>query len=174
MGIKSIMGAQLGALSFRRTTTTNPFEHNSFRGKSFTGSVLPFADVFQAIKPVEAKPDKLKMISGAVIGAVSNFRTRITQPVINFANSVKETVLSGVNTFKSAGNTIAEMGKNVQNRVSHIFDSGKAAEETKEGVRVLSMKQINNKASVQDLKAAWIAENGNTVSNEIKSGKAAA
>ena len=32
-------------------------------------------------------------------------------------------------------------------------------EENKEGVKILSMKQINTKASVEDLKSTWIEEN---------------
>ena len=117
MGIKAIMGAQFGALSLKKTTSTNPFEHNSFKGKSFTGSVLPFADVFQSIKPVEAKPSKMKMVSSAVVGAVSNFKTKLTQPIINFANNVKETVAHGVEAMKSAKNSITEMGKNMHSRL---------------------------------------------------------
>lgn len=175
MGIKAIMGAPFGALSLKKTTSTNPFEHNSFKGKSFTGSVLPFTDVFQSIKPAEVKPNKMKMISGAVVGAVSNFKTRLTQPVINFANHVKERLANGVNAVKNAGNTIAEMSKNMQSRISHVFDWNKAAEENKDGIKILSMKQINNKASVKDLKATWIAENTQMLANEAKeTGKAAA
>ena len=45
--IKAIFGARLGALSMNKKTSTNPFENVNFKGKSFTGSVLPFADVFQ-------------------------------------------------------------------------------------------------------------------------------
>ena len=32
-------------------------------------------------------------------------------------------------------------------------------EENKEGVKILSMKQINTKASVEDLKSTWVEEN---------------
>ena len=60
MEIKSIVGARLGSLSLKRSTSTNPFDKTSFRGKTFSGSVLPFADVFQKIKPVE--DIELKMV----------------------------------------------------------------------------------------------------------------
>ena len=32
-------------------------------------------------------------------------------------------------------------------------------EENKEGVKILSMKQINTKASIEDLKSTWLEEN---------------
>ena len=106
MEIKSIVGARLGSLSLNRLTSTNPFDKTSFRGKTFSGSVLPFADVFQKIKPAQAsKPNKLVMVSGAVISAVSNFKSRITEPVIAFAHRVKETVSHGVEAIKNAKTT---------------------------------------------------------------------
>ena len=175
MGIKAIMGAQFGALSLKKTTSTNPFEHNSFKGKSFTGSVLPFADVFQSIKPVEAKPSKMKMVSSAVVGAVSNFKTKLTQPIINFANNVKETVAHGVEAMKSAKNSITEMGKNMHSRIAQMFNWNKVAEDNKENVKILSMRHINNKASVKDLKATWLAENAEIKAKEMnEAGKAVA
>lgn len=175
MGIKAIMGAQFGALSLKKTTSTNPFEHNSFKGKSFTGSVLPFADVFQSIKPVEEKPNKIKMVSSAVIGAVSNFKTKLTQPIVNFANNVKETVAHGMEMMKSAKNSIAEMSKNMHNRITQMFDWNKVAEDNKETTKILSMRHINNKASVKDLRATWLAENAEIKTKKMKEvGKAVA
>jgi len=175
MGIKAIMSAPFGALSLKRTTSTNPFEHNSFRGKSFTGNVLPFTDVFQSIKPAEIKPNKMKMISSAVVGAVMNFRTKFTQPIINFAHNVKTSFSNGVEAMKSAGNVIAQMRKNMQNRISSVFEIHKAPEEIKDGARILSMKHISNKASVKDLKATWIAENAQIAAkNSQETGKAVA
>lgn len=158
MEIKSILGAKLGSLSISRKTSTNPFEHNSFKGKSFTGSVLPFADVFQSIKPIEQKPSKIKMVSSAVVGAINNFKTSITQPIIRFAHNVKETFHNGIEAMKSTRNSIAEMGRNVQDRISSVFHSHNQIEET--GVpKILSMKHINDKAPVEDLRTTWLAEN---------------
>lgn len=101
MEIKAILGAKFGHLSINKKTSSNPFEHNSFKGKSFTGSVLPFADVFQSIKPMEQKPNKIKMVASAVVGAMNNFKTSITQPIIKFAHNVKETFHNGIEAMKS-------------------------------------------------------------------------
>ena len=188
MEIKSIVGARLGSLSLKRSTSTNPFDKTSFRGKTFSGSVLPFADVFQKIKPVEdAKPSKLARVSGAVIGAVSSFRTRITEPVIAFAHrvkdgisngidavknvgiSAKETILSAKNSIVNAKNSLVEMHKNLQDRISQVFDWHKVSEPEVDGVaKVLSIKNINEHASVKDLKATWLSENAKITESEAK------
>lgn len=171
MEIKSIVGAKLGSLSLNRSTSTNPFDKTSFRGKAFSGSVLPFADVFQKIKPVEQKPSKIAMVSGAVISAVTSFKSRITEPVIAFAHRVKEGVLHGVDavrnakesakeTLLSAKNSWLEMHRSVQERISQVFEWHKLPEaEPETGAKILSLKHINEKASVQDLKATWVHEN---------------
>ncbi len=166
MGIKAIMGAGFGTLSLRKTTSTNPFEHHSFKGKAFCGSALPFTDVFQSIKPVEPKSNKLKMMAGTVVTAVSTFKSRLLAPVVKFANNVKTTWNNGIEAMKSAGNTIAEMGRNVQGRISGVFEHNKIVEENKDVPKILSMKHINEKASVKDLKATWIAENELMISKE--------
>lgn len=159
MEIKSIMGAQLGALTFRRSTSTNPFDKTSFKGKKFGGSVLQFADVFQKIKPLEAsKPSRIKMISGAVIGAAVDFKTRLTQPIALFASKVKENIAHGIDRMREAKNSFIAMGKDFQGRISQAFD-WKKVEEPVVGPRVLSMKQISEKSPLDDLRATWIAEN---------------
>lgn len=173
MGIKAIMGAQFGTLSLKKTTTTNPFEHNAFKGKSFTASVLP-TDLFQSIKVVDTKPNKIKMISSAVIGSVTNFKTRLSESVVNFANNVKERISQGVEAVRSAKNNITEMGKNMQNRISQVFDWHKAAEENNNMPKILSARHINSKASVRDLEATWIAENEMIAKNADESRKAVA
>ena len=178
MEIKSIVGTRLGSLTFNRSTSTNPFEKTSFKGKAFKGSVLPFADVFQSIKPVETvKPNKLKMVAGAVISAVVNFKSRLTQPVVKFANyikerygQVKEHIAHGVDSIKNAKNSIVEKGKSIRDRVAQAFEE-KVGEPGPDGTTILNMKHINEYAPVKDLKATWIAENEKLLSNE---GKAAA
>ena len=160
MEIKAILGAKLSALKINRKTSTNPFEHNSFKGKSFTGSVLPFADVFQSMKPIEQKPSKIKMISGAVVGAINNFKTNLTQPVIKFANNVKEKFQNGIEAMRATKNSIAEMGRNMQDRISSVFHSHSVEKLEENNVpKILSKKHINNQASVQDLRTTWLAEN---------------
>lgn len=174
MEIKSILGAKFGSLSISRKTCTNPFEHNSFKGKSFTGSVLPFADVFQSIKPIEQKPSKIKMISGAVVGAINNFKTNITQPIVKFANNIKETFHNGIEAMRATKNSIAEMGRNVQDRISNVFHAHNTVEET--GIpKILSAKHINNQASIQDLRTTWMAENAKiSLENALKEERVAA
>jgi hypothetical protein len=125
---------------------------------------LPFADVFQAIKPAQPKPNKLKMVSGAVIGAIVDFKTRLTQPIALFAHKVRENIARGVESMKNARNSIVEYGKNLHERVhekvAHVFERHeKIGEPSPDGAIILNMKHINEKASVKDLKATWVAEN---------------
>ena len=168
MEIKSIVGSKLGSLTFNRSTSTNPFEKTSFKGRVFNGSVLPFADVFQSIKPVEAvKPNKVKMVAGAVISAVVDFKTRLTQPVVKFANYVKEHIANGIDSIKNVKTSIVEMGKSVHEKVAHALE-GKRGEPGPDGATILNMKHINEQASVKDLKATWIAENEKMLSEEGK------
>ena len=175
MEIKSILGSKLGSLSIHRKTSTNPFEHNSFKGKSFTGSVLPFADVFQSIKPIEQKPSKIKMVTSAVVGAINNFKTSITQPIVKFAHNVKETFHNGIEAMKSTKNSIAEMGRNVQDKISSVFHSHTEIAEEVGAPRILKMKHINNQASVQDLRTTWMAENSKiSLENALKEERVAA
>lgn len=142
MGIKSITGAAAGAGRLNKTAATNPFKHNTFKENSFKNNSLPFADVFQAIKPVEeAKPGKMEMLAKTAL--------EIKEKVVGFAADIKEKVSSGI---KNAGETL----NNAKNKVSRIFDFNNKTDDTK---KVLSMKEINNKASVEDLRAAWVAEN---------------
>lgn len=174
MEIKSILGAKLGSLSISRKTSTNPFEHNSFKGKSFTGSVLPFADVFQAIKPIEQKPSKIKMVTSAVVGAINNFKTSITQPIVRFAHNVKETFYNGIEAMRATKNSITEMGRNVQDRISSVFHAHNKIEET--GMpKILNIKHINNQAPVEDLRTTWMAENAKiSLENALKEERVAA
>lgn len=174
MEIKSIVGTRLGALTFNRSTSTNPFEKTNFKGRTFKGSVLPFADVFQAIKPVQQpKPNKLAMVAGAVISAVVDFKTRLTQPIAMFAQRVRTNIARGVESMKNARNSIVEYGRNVHEKmhekVAHVFERfDKAGEPTADGAIILNMKHINEKASLKDLKATWVAENAKIVSEEGK------
>ena len=56
-----------------------------------------------------------------------------------------------------------------------MFDWNKVAEDNKENVKILSMRHINNKASVKDLKATWLAENAEIKAKEMnEAGKAVA
>ena len=77
--------------------------------------------------------------------------------------------------MKSAKNSITEMGKNMHSRIAQMFDWNKVAEDNKENVKILSMRHINNKASVKDLKATWLAENAEIKAKEMnEAGKAVA
>lgn len=176
MEIKSILGSKLGSLSIHRKTSTNPFEHNSFKGKSFTGSVLPFADVFQSIKPIEQKPSKIKMVTSAVVGAINNFKTSITQPIVKFAHNVKETFHNGIEAMKATKNSIAEMGRNIQDKISGVFHSHKLDNIEEAGMpKILKAKHINSNATVADLRTTWMAENAKiSLENALKEERVAA
>jgi len=174
MEINSIMSTTLSSVGLKKkTTSTNPFEKNSFKGRTFKGSVLPFADVFQAIKPVQTpKPNKLKMMAGSVIAAVVDFKTRLGQPIALFAQKVREHIAHGIDTVRNAKNSIKEMGRTVQDRISQVFEVHKPEPlPVTPEAKILDLKHINKDASVKDLKATWIALNEKVTK---ETGKAAA
>ena len=163
MGIRAIganIASKVASPFTRKSTSTNPFEHNSFSGRVFKGSVLPFADVFQTNKVKEAS--KLKMMSASVVAAVSNFGHRISQPIVNFAKNVKAGINNTISAIKSVPQKVNEISKNVSNKISESLNLEKLhlhKEEAKDSVKVLNMHQINTKASVADLKNTWLEEN---------------
>lgn len=166
MGIKAIMGAKLGTLTVHKSTCTNVFEKHKFSGKRFQGSVLPFADVFSAIKPpsLEEKPNKLKMIAGAVAGAVLGFRTRVTEPVVQFAKRVRTTISNGIDhgieRVRTLKTSFVNMKNTVKDKISHLFEKPEPKDVvTESGAKILSLKHINEKADIKDLRATWVAEN---------------
>ena len=167
MGIKAIVGAKLGTLTVNKSTCTNPFEKNVFKGKSFEGSVLPFADLFQKIKPPSAeapKPTKMEMVAGAVAGAISGFKSRVTEPVVAFANKVRESVSLGIDKVShkvnNLKNSIVDMKNSMKERLVQFYEHLQPEDPlTEDGARILSLKHIDETASVKDLKATWLAEN---------------
>lgn len=162
MGIRAI-GANIAhkvASPFKqKSTSSNPFENNSFSGKVFKGSVLLNADTFQ-MKAVEHK-NKLKMMSGSVIAAVSNFGHKISQPIVNLARNVKAGMNNAVTAIKSLPQKVNEIGHNMSQKISEKLHLDKIhhKEEAKDSVKVLSMREINTKASIEDLKSTWLEEN---------------
>jgi len=65
---------------------------NPFAGSNFRGNVLPFVDVFEGSKKVGITSkiqDKLKLLSGSVLGSVSDFGKRVYEPVKGFAERIK-------------------------------------------------------------------------------------
>lgn len=161
MGIRAI-GANIAhkvASPFtRKSTSTNPFENNSFSGRVFKGSVLPFADVFQSNKVKEAS--KLKMMSASVVSAISNFGHKISQPIVNFAKNVKAGINNTIAAVKALPQKVNEIGKNFSQKISESLHIDKLhKEEAKDGVKILNMREINTKASIADLKSTWLEEN---------------
>ena len=62
--------------------------------------------------------------------------------------------------MRATKNSIAEMGRNVQDKISSVFHSHNIEHlEEANGPKILATKHINNKASVQDLRSTWLAEN---------------
>lgn len=161
MGIRAIganIASKVASPFTRKSTSTNPFEHNSFSGRVFKGSALISADLFQSNKVKEAS--KLKMMSASVVAAVSNFGHRISQPIINFAKNVKAGINNTISAIKSVPQKVNEIGKNVSNKITENLEKLNVhKEEAKDTVKVLNMHQINTKASVADLKNTWLEEN---------------
>ena len=166
MEIKAI-GARITqriASPFRpKSTSTNPFENNSFSGRTFNKSVLPFADVFQNTAK-KNEVSKLKMMSASVVSAVSNFKQRLTQPIIDFAHNVKARVNNTVSAIKSLPQRIVAAKNDLSLKISEKLNLYKPAEHKvaeDSGVKLLSLKEINTKARIVDLKHTWLEENKN-------------
>lgn len=170
MGIRAIGAniAQKVATPFKRqTVSSNPFENNSFSGKVFKGSVLPFADVFQRTNAVKQE-NKLKMVTGSVIAAVSNFGHKVYQPIVNFAKNVKARVNNTIAAIKSLPQRVNELGRDMSQKLTEKLHLNKLhKEEAKDSVKVLNMREINTKASIDDLKNTWLEENKLELSKNI-------
>lgn len=168
MNIKSLVGMRLGLTGLNRSTSTNPFDNIGLRGRTFRGNALPFADVFQSIKPVQPpKPNHLKIVSASVIGAMVALKTRLYQPISLFANQVRQNIARGMaivheagKSFYSIGNTITGLNKDLSGRISKIFRRKETLPIENDNVaKILKLKNINKNASVSDLRATWIHEN---------------
>ena len=172
MGIKAIgknIAHKVATPFAKKSMSSNPFENNSFKGKAFNNSVLPFADVFQTNK--SNVQNRMKMISSSVIGAVSSFGHKITQPIVNFARNMKMGIDNTVNSIKSIPNRVHEASKNMSERISEninrLRNIGAHDERTESGVKILNIKHINENASVEDLKATWLNENELETTREV-------
>ena len=96
--------------------STNPFANTNFRG-----NVLPFVDVFEGAKKVGNGlnvKDKLKMISGSVLGSVSDFGKKVYEPVKSFAGRIKEswTLAWGKTVDKGV-----ELKNNLSEKINSVF-----------------------------------------------------
>ena len=94
--------------------STNPFANTNFRG-----NVLPFVDVFEGAKKAGTGlniKNKLKMISGSILGNVSDFGKNVYEPVKSFAGRIKE------NWTLAWGKTV-DKGMELKNNVSEKLNS---------------------------------------------------
>lgn len=157
MEIKLNIGSKIPNLLSRKTST-NPFDNVSFTGRPFGANALPFADVFQTIKPIEHRPNKLKMISGAVIGAMNRFRDEFQPPIARFAHEIRQRISNGILAIKSTGNALVQMNRIAFSR----FDEMIHPQRFDTFPHVLKPNHISPRASVQDLRATWIAQNAKT------------
>jgi len=150
-----------------KSTSSNPFEHNTFSGKVFKGSALPFADLFEK-KAVIKEQSKLKMMSGSVIAAVSNFGHKVSQPIVNFTRNVKLKVNNAVSAIKALPQRVSEIGRDMSQKMSEKLRLDKLRkEEAKDGIKILSMREINTKASIENLKNTWLEENKLELSKRV-------
>ncbi len=108
-----------------RKSTTNPFKFNDFEGNTLDVAIC--ADVFEGTKGV----NKLKMISSSVIGSVTKIRKSITEPIVNFANRVKDVITGAWDYAKNTNVEIAGL-KNIS---ESIHNAGKGISESISGIR---------------------------------------
>ena len=100
---------KIGAIGKTNTNNvSNGVSTNPFASANFRGNVLPFGDVFVgATKKVglgEKIQNKMKMISGSVLGNVSDLGKRVYEPVKSFAGRIREDLVMAWD--KTVGKTL--------------------------------------------------------------------
>lgn len=153
-----------------RTNATNPFTNY----QAFEGNTLPYADVFEGFQP--KNNSKMKMIAASVAGSMTKLRSSITEPIIKFANRIKETVvnawdyainkditeLKGIKALnevmhtdisdlsKSLGNSLSGLGSNMNDKIdflnTDILDLSKGLSEKWNAL----INKISNKKITKD------------------------
>lgn len=125
---------------------------NPFKDSSFEGLTLP-ADVFESSNPIKAE-SRAKMVMSAIVGSVSNFTKRITEPVSAFCNKVRSASASTWNYLKNT--TISDFGhqisSSITDRVNTISDRISTMRKNME------LSRINEHMPVSELEALWTKE----------------
>ena len=176
MNIKSIVQKKFGSVSQNLKTSTNPLENAGVKEKSFSGSVLPFADVFQSIKPAPfLKFNGLRKASETFKHTLKGFKSRTTEPIALFANSVRENIESGMAILQrtrllmyNSARSFVAFNRNLFGNFKGLFIRPMTqSPEFDNQVTILSNKKINKHASVKDLRNTWINRN-EKLTNERK------
>jgi len=86
---------KIGGIGKTHTNNVNSgVSTNPFAAVNFRGNVLPFGDVFvgtaKKVGLGEKIQNKIKMISGSVLGNVSDLGKRVYEPVKSFAGRIRE------------------------------------------------------------------------------------
>ena len=137
-----------------RKSSTNPFKYNDFEGNAIDPLIC--ADVLVSFK---GKENKLKMISSSVMGSMIKLRNSITEPIINFANRVKEGITTTWNTAieKSGLKNISENLHTTGEKINSIlnYDVSKGISDSISGLgKTISEKILN--ANVRGFKKILI------------------
>ncbi len=135
-----------------RKSDTNPFKYSNFEGNT-----LQFADVFEGFEP--KKINKLKMISSSVIGSMTKLRNSITEPIVNFVNSVREGIATAWNdTINNEGiKNISKKIRTTGEKINSIlnYDIGKGLSDSISGLGNKISEKLNLTGLGEDLSAKW-------------------
>ena len=137
-----------------RKSSTNPFKYNDFEGNAIDPLIC--ADVLVSFK---GKENKLKMISSSVMGSMIKLRNSITEPIINFANRVKEGITTTWNTAieKSGLKNISENLHTTGEKINSIlnYDVSKGISDSISGLGKTISEKINITGIGEDLSTKW-------------------
>ena len=125
---------------------------NPFKDSSFEGLTLP-ADVFESSNPIKAE-SRAKMVMSAIVGSVSNFTKRITEPVSAFCNKVRNASASTWNYLKNT--TISDFGHQISSSITERVNT--ISERISTMKKNLELNKINEHMPVSELEALWAKE----------------
>ena len=165
-----------------RKSSTNPFYSTNFEGNTIDPLIC--ADVLESFK---GKESKLKMITASVMGSMTKLRNSITEPIVNFANRVKDGItnawtyaknteikiasLDGISTRihdvgKGISDSISGIGKNLTDLGQGISGKWTALVE-KINIGNIGHEKISADLPVAELRALWEKENELIQAKEI-------
>ena len=126
---------------------------NPFKDSSFEGLTLP-ADVFESSTNAVKAESRAKMVMSAIVGSVSNFTKRITEPVSAFCNKVRNASSATWNYLKNT--TVSDFGHQISSSITERVNS--ISERITTMKKNLELNKINEHMPVSELEALWAKE----------------